>query len=471
MRYADRMRIVQTVSLRSFFLSAVFPLAVPGLAGTVEAAESQPAGRPNIVLMMADDLGVETLGCYGGLSYPTPNIDRLAASGLLFRHAYSQPLCTNTRVELMTGRQAHRDWIAFGLLNPKSTTFGTVFQDAGYRTGMFGKWQLTSYDPPDYPGAADRRGRGTLPGEAGFDAYLVFHAGETEAKGHRYGDPTLTGGTPGAATTKTFPGKYGPAAIADYSAKFIREVADADSEQPWLLYMPLILPHWPMEPSFDHPDFQDPTRRHQADVRYFPSMVAALDKTVGHIVATLDQTGQRDNTLVLFYSDNGTHLDVASLTEDGWRQGGKGLMTDAGTHVPLIASWPGRITPGETESLVGPVDFFPTIAEVAGIPVPAAVRDGWDGVSFAPVLRGESESVRETLVIDFDPRPGWDKDRFMHQRWVRDRRWKLYDDGRLYDLERDPYESRPVFSQSSPTGRMESNARPDIRSRLEQAFR
>ena len=416
-----------------------------GLPGSVAAAE-----RPNIVLIMADDLGVEALGCYGGKSTSTPHLDRMAAAGLRFNHAYAQPLCTNTRVELMTGRRATRDWIAFGLLDPQLTTFGHRMQAVGYETGLYGKWQLFSYDPPDYPGADERRSLGMPPGESGFNSWLLFHAGQTEAKGSRYGDPTLTAG--GAIVknaepiTQTFPDKYGPAIVADNAGQFIES-----ADEPFFLYMPLILPHWPMEPPFGTKDFADPTRRHEADVRNFPAMVAAMDRYIGHVLRQLDQHGHGEDTLVLFYSDNGTHQDVASLTDDGWRQGGKGLMTDAGTHVPLIAYWPGTIAAGETDALVSPVDFVPTLMELTGLQPSDGFRGdetddalALDGVSFLPVLRGEADSVREAVVIDFDPTPGWDKDRFRPQAFARDQRWKLYRDGRLYDLDTDPYEARPI---------------------------
>ena len=414
------------------------------------------AERPNIVLIMADDLGVESVGCYGAKSVATPNLDRLAAAGLRFRHAYSQPLCTNTRVELMTGRRATRDWIAFGLLPPGATTFGHLLSRDGYATSMTGKWQLFSYDPPDYPGAAARRSLGMPAIDAGFEHFTLFHAGQTEAKGSRYADPTLThtddqqsdaDGRP-LTRTRTFDGQYGPDIVTDAAIWFlqtkgVRKARAADSDRPFLLYMPLILPHWPMTPAPGTPAYADASRRHEADVRHFPGMVAALDRNVGRVVEAIAESGQAADTLVLFYSDNGSHLDVATLTDDGYRQGGKGLMTDAGTHVPLIAYWPGRIAPGQTDALVGPVDFLPTLLDVAGIERPA---DGpeLDGVSFAPVLRGESDGERSSLVIDFEPRPGWDKDRFTHQTFARDQRWKLYADGRLYDLSTDPYESRPI---------------------------
>ncbi|MDB4702896.1 sulfatase-like hydrolase/transferase, partial [Akkermansiaceae bacterium] len=111
----------------------------------------RPMLPKKIVLIMADDIGLEGLGCYGGSDYKTPRLDQLAAEGLRFTHAYSQPLCSPTRLEIMTGRENHRNWTCFGILPPEERTFGHLMQSFGYRTCISGKWQLQSYDPPDFP--------------------------------------------------------------------------------------------------------------------------------------------------------------------------------------------------------------------------------------------------------------------------------------------------------------------------------
>ena len=132
-------------------------LAALWLPAVISAAE-----RPkNIVLIMADDLGIEGLGCYGGKDYETPVLDGLAESGVRFTHAYSQPLCTPTRIQIMTGKYNHRNWRFFGILPKGEKTIGHLMSGFGFKTCIAGKWQLTSYDPPDFPGAAKRRGTGT----------------------------------------------------------------------------------------------------------------------------------------------------------------------------------------------------------------------------------------------------------------------------------------------------------------------
>ena len=175
-------------------------------------------------------------------------------------------------------------------------------------------------------------------------------------------------------------------------------------------------------------------------------MVEHMDKCVGRIVKKIDDLGIAENTLLIFFSDNGTHLKVTTQTITGPVAGGKGETTDAGTHVPLIARWPGKIKPSVNENLVDSTDFLPTILEAAGKPLPAdAVTDG---LSFFPQLVGTKTAVREWVFCHFDPRPGWDKDRFRLRRFARDKRYKLYGDGRLYDISNDVLEQNPVASNN-----------------------
>ena len=145
--------------------------------------------RPNIILIMSDDLGYEAIGVDGGSSYKTPVLDGMASNGIRFDNAHVQPLCTPTRVQLMTGKYNFRNYIGFGLLAPDEVTFGHIFSDAGYKTLISGKWQLYSYNPPEeFPEA---RNKGQRIEDAGFDEYCVWHAHHTEEKGSRYKDPII----------------------------------------------------------------------------------------------------------------------------------------------------------------------------------------------------------------------------------------------------------------------------------------
>ena len=402
----------------------------------IDAAGSDKTTKPpNIVLIMADDLGVECLRSYGGTSYATPNLNRMAREGLRFSHAYAQPLCTNTRVQLMTGKYNHRNWLAFGILDPNEKTIGHWMSEAGYQTCIAGKWQLQSYDPPDYPGAARRRGIGMQVENAGFDEFCLWHTGHTELKGSRYADPVVL---ENGKFRSDLAGRYGPDVWVEYINGFIERHRD----QPFFVYYPMALPHSPMVPTPNSTAWQDPQRRHQADGRFIKDMVEYTDLCVGKITDRIDQLGLAEKTLMLFFSDNGTHRSVSSGTRSGPVQGGKGLTTNAGTHVPLLARWPGQIAPAVIDDLVDSTDLIPTLLATAGQPMPANV--GLDGRSFYPRLHGQPGNPREWVYCYYDPRPGWDKDKYRRLIFARDRRFKLYTDGRLYDVSRDPLEQQAI---------------------------
>ena len=199
------------------------------LAGTAGAADS-----PNVVLIMADDFGYECVGCNGGTSYKTPNLDRLAADGVRFENCHVQPLCTPTRVQLMTGIYNVRNYVHFGLLDPKQTTFGNLLQGAGYATAVAGKWQLGhSFD---------------LPGHFGFDEHCLW---QLTRRPPRYANPGLEINGK-EVDYKT--GQYGPDLVNDYAVDFIVRHKD----KPFFLYYPMMLTHSPYQPTPDSPDW-DPT--------------------------------------------------------------------------------------------------------------------------------------------------------------------------------------------------------------------
>ena len=418
------------------------PWAIAFLIGTVllgtpvQSAEGAKPQRPNIILIMADDLGMEGLGCYGGTSYRTPNLDRLAKSGLRFTHAYSQPLCTPTRLQVMTGKYNHRNWICFGILDRAEKTFGHLFSAAGYRTCIAGKWQLQSYDPPDYPGAARRRGIGMHPREAGFDEYSLFHALHTEDKGSRYANPTLLRN---GKLHRELTGQYGEDLNVEFIADFMRRHRD----EPMFIYYPMALPHWPMVPTPRSTAWADPARRLEEGTAFFPDMVAYMDEIVGRLVKHVDDLGLRDRTLILFYSDNGTDRRIVSQLGDQPVPGGKGRPTQNGIRVPLIASWPGRIEAGTCSDLVDSSDLLPTIAQVAGISTP----DSWhiDGRSFAgSMLSGYPHQPRPWCFFWYDPRPGWDKDAYTRHIFALDHDYKLFSDGRMFRITGQGMEESPI---------------------------
>ena len=296
------------------------PIALLLLAFGIAAATEAEERKPNVILILADDLGIEGLGCYGGLSYRTPHLDKLATQGIRFRHAYSQPLCTNTRIQLMTGKYNHRNWLSFGILDPRERTIGHYMQEAGYKTCIAGKWQLQSYDPPDYPSGTGRRGTGMHPKNAGFDEYSLWHTGHTEDKGSRYADPRIFENGAVRGDTK---GRYGP----DISVEFIERFLRDNRERPFFVYYSMALPHGPFEPTPKSPEWQNEEQRRVADPRYFKDMVEYMDHCIGRIVDAVDGLGLADDTVILFTSDNGTPQQIATRWKRGVLRGGKGLTT------------------------------------------------------------------------------------------------------------------------------------------------
>lgn len=401
----------------------VIPCIVAILAivfGPVRAAD-----RPNVIVILVDDLGYECLGANGGRSYKTPVIDRLAATGVRFTHCYAQPNCTPTRAQLMSGQSNVRNYVKFGFLAPSVTTFGQLFQQAGYATCITGKWQL-GHDRAD------------LPQHFGFAEHCLHHYLPTSGK-DRYANPGMTYN----GKVRQFKnGEYGPDLTNDYALDFITR----HQSTPFLLYYPMILTHGPFEPTPDSPDYlgKAPDRGRQA---HFADMVAYMDKLAGKLLARLDELRLRENTLILITGDNGTGKGIVSATEEkGEVEGGKASTAVADMHVPLIASWPARIRASRTcGDLVDMTDFLPTLCEAASVPIPATLKI--DGRSFLPQLRGEAGRPRDWIYSFWAPlRPtqtakvgprGAVEQAFDHH-------YKLYSIGEFFDLRRDPGEAHPL---------------------------
>lgn len=412
-------------------------LIIVGFSAFAAAGE-----RPNILLIMADDLGIDGLSCYGSESYQTPNLDRLAEEGIRYTHAYSQPLCTPTRVQLMTGKYNHRNWLYFGILDPAERTFGHLMQDGGYETAIAGKWQLQSYDPPDYPNAERRRGTGMKVADAGFDEWSLYHAWNTEDKGSRYGNPSFERN---GELMGPLDGEYGP----DTSVDFLLDFMTREREKPFFAYFAMALPHWPVNPTPDSEEWADPSKRLEESDHYFPDMVHYMDKVVGQLADGLAEAGLREKTLILFYSDNGTDTKVTSQFRGEAIQGGKASPLQTGIRVPLIARWSGKIEPGRIcDDLIDASDFLPTLAELAGIEIPG----DWpiDGVSFVPSFFGENAKAREASFFWYDPRPGWDKEKFSRHIFALDHHYKLFSDGRLFDISGDGFKEILIQGELSP---------------------
>ena len=405
--------------LKAAGLCAV-PFAWPSASTLAQSAGSR--GRPNIVLIMADDLGYECLGCYGSTSYKTPVLDELARTGIRFDHGYSQPLCTPSRVQIMTGQYNFRNYKAFGIIDPGQTSFAHLLKNAGYATCVVGKWQL-------YGSSTEKReakGKGSYPGQMGFDEHCLW---QVERRDSRYRDPLIVANGEYRDDLK---GRYGPDVFCDYALDFL----ERKKSRPFLLYFPMALTHAPFVPTPDSADWEK--REDKTNPRYFADMVAYMDKIVGRIVKKLDDLGLRENTLILFTGDNGTARGIRSRLGDRVVRGGKGQTTDAGTHVPLIANWEGTAPSGAAcDDLIDFTDFLPTLAEATGAAVPGNLTV--DGRSFLPQLRGEKGNPREWVFCHYFRNPG-----DAVRRFARDKRWKLYQNGALFDLSVDALEEHPI---------------------------
>jgi len=419
---------------REFVTTAA--MTVPLLASPLTASARRQGERrrrpPNVVLILADDLGYECLRCNNPASpYRTPRLDALAASGVRFTNAHATPLCTPTRVQMMTGKYNFRNYTEFGALKKGEETFAHLLRGAGYATGIAGKWQLAGSVP-----GTEQRGEGQLPAEAGFDEHCLW---QVKRLGSRYWNPVLD------VNGKHLPaqaGAYGPDRFAQFAGEFFERHRD----RPFLFYYPMALPHAPWLPTPKSGDVTDAQRR-EDDPRWFKDCVEYMDTLVGRLVDRLGALGLAQDTLILFAGDNGTGRPIRTATAGGPYQGGKGRTTVAGTHVPLIARWAGRSPKGAVcEDLIDFTDVFPTLAGAAGAPVPAAHPR--DGRTFLPQITGAKGTPREWVFCDYNPR--WGK--AVPARWVMDKRWKLYGDGRRIDLKNDPDEQKPLKSFPAEAG-------------------
>jgi len=417
--------------------------------------------QPNIILIMSDDLGYEVLGCNGGTTYKTPRLDQLAQNGMRFENAHVMPLCTPTRVSLMTGKYNFRNYIGFGLIRPEETTFGHIFSNSGYNTCISGKWQLYSYNTLDE--APEMRSKGQTIENAGFDEFCVWHAHHTEEKGSRYKDPIIYQNGQYRDDTE---GKYGEDVFCDYIIDYIGR--KKDDENPFFVYWPMAATHKPHEPTPDSPewdDFEPGSNKYRGsrtfdevekdqkvddNPKFYKDMVEYHDKVIGRLVDYLDQENLSEDTLIIYLGDNGSPHDVCSMVHaHNEICGGKGKTNDRGTHVPLICAMPGTIKAGEVKAdMIETTDYLPTMFDVAGIEAP----DNYilDGKSFYPQLTGHNGNPRDWMFFHFEPMnpriiPGKEAVMDAPIRYARNLDWNLYETGELYDLRADIDEDLPIY--------------------------
>ncbi len=421
-------------------------LAVPATVAD-DARNERP---PNIVFILVDDLGKEWIHCYGAEDIETPHVDRLAETGLRFENAWCMPQCTPTRVTLLTGQYPYRHgwtnhfdvprWGSGAHFDPsQNASFARVLKNAGYATAIAGKWQIDDFRIE--PDALK---------EAGFDEWCVWTGGETgnPPSDNRYADPYIREGDESRAR----PGAFGP----DLYNAFLIDFLNRHRDQPILLYYPMCLTHGPTVPTPDEPDAEGNRKRHVAMVRY-------MDTLVGRLVDAIDASGLRDETIIVFTTDNGTGGNITGRRLGHDVPGAKAQMVEAGTSMPFIVNGPGRVPEGVvTRALTDFTDILPTFAELAG----TALDDRFviDGHSIAPLILGQTDESPRGWILSMGGHPASFRDNRVvpsqayDDRVIRDVRWKLWvnqqgQSEKLFDMRNDPWETENQIESADPEAR------------------
>ena len=408
------MRVYQVVSL---VFAALFCCWV---SSTAQAADV----KPNIIFIMVDDMGRDWISSYGA-SHPTPNVDRLAAQGIRFENCWCAPICTPTRMELLTGQYPfrtgwvrHHDvprWGGKGFDWEKFTSFARVVKKAGYTTAIGGKWQINDFRKQ--PGALKLHG---------FDEHCVWTGWETgnaPPSSKRYWDGyIMTNG-------KREVHKHGSEAVNDFLIDFIRR----NKKRPFLAYYPMMLVHGPFLPT--------PLNRDKAPegkTALYAGMVTYMDHLVGKLVDAVDELGIADRTIIMFTGDNGSS---ASGTLNGKPYPkGKGRTNDWGAHMPVLVRAPMFSKGGEvSDDLIDFTDMLPTFADLAGAELPAGVK--LDGRSFVSSLRGDrsAKGKREWIFAQIEDR-----------RTIRDKHYKLDSSGSFWNISKDLLERKDLRESKEP---------------------
>ena len=388
------------------------------------AAISFANDQLNVILIMADDSAADNYGCYGNKFFSTPRLDSLARTGAKFNHCYSEPVCTSSRVKIMTGRDGIRNYVQFGTLDQDEVTFGNMMKGANYETAIAGKWQL-------HGGS-----RGTLAPACGFDNYCLWNYPGTSRS--RFWNPSLMRDGKLMETTEK---DYGPDILTDYLIEFIGK----NRSKPFFAYYPMLLVH---SPFLETPDSKlNANRLISKSLTNFRDMTAYADKCVGRIVDALEKYGLRDRTVIIYTTDNGTSRSLTYPYGEEKRKGEKAYATDGGTHAPLIVNCPGTVPAGTvSDDLVDFSDVLPTIADITGAKLPEVKLDGR---SFWPQCLGTKGNPRDFIFQYYYPKykpaaakhgQGVNDQEII---WAQNQRHKLYRDGTLYAVI-DRYEKTPL---------------------------
>jgi len=362
----------------------------------------QKTKKPNIIFILADDLGIGNISCYGSDQFKTPNIDKLASTGMRFTHGYTAPLCGPSRALILTGRQPFRTGTTnqdrVGKLEPsKEICLPSVLKTAGYTSLMVGKWSQFPLQPSDF----------------GFDQYMRF-----QASGKYWNtQPANKSYTKNGEIVPLLDGEYLPDLMHNQVVDFISK----NKNKPFFAYYSMSHIHGEILPTPDSkPDSKD----------LYTDNINYMDKLVGKLVKALDSLKMRQNTIIVFVGDNGTAAEGASrATVQGKKLSGKkGDMLECGSLVPWIVNWKGGGQSGKViDDLVDATDWMPTFAALTGAKLPGNVI--LDGKSFAPQLKGEKGTPREWIFMELG-----------NQWYVREEKWKLNRANELFDMRNAPFE-------------------------------
>jgi arylsulfatase A len=397
--------------MKVFFNTPALLVIAVAFCLSARAAQSTPHGtKPNVILILADDVGLGDIGCYGG-PFPTPHIDALAQGGIRFTDCYSTPLCGPSRCELLTGRYPFRT----GLISNRSaeaiqpgheTMIPTVMRRAGYFTASVGKWGQMSHGP----------------GQWGFNEYLVF-----PGSGCYWRKQTETYRVDGHP--KDLPvGEYLP----DIMHRFVVNFITRHKERPFFVYYPMSHIHGPVVRT---PDSKPGADRNQ----HYADNILYMDKLVGKLVDELDRLQLRNRTLILFTGDNGTAPPFAEISTVNRKRlnGAKGSMLEGGSRVPLVANWPGVAPAGKVNHhLIDFSDFFATCVEIGGAKPPPGVT--LDSHSFAWQIRGGPGTPRHWVFVELNGKS-----------YVRGPRYKLTNAGELFDMSEAPFKEILVARETT----------------------
>ncbi len=376
--------------------------------------KNKSSQKPNIIFILADDLGIGNVSCYGADNYKTPNVDELAKNGMMFKHTFTAPLCGPSRALILTGRYAFRTGAvnqdATGQMKPNvEIMMPKILKSAGYVTTCVGKWGQLPLGPAEF----------------GFDDYLRFYkSGVYWNKGDKK-MPYSENGVDKLLDDK----EYMPDLMHNHLIHFI----ETHKDKPFYAYYPMSHVHGEILPT---PDTKEDTKE---PFSLFADNVVYMDKLVGKLIHSLDSMKLRENTLIVFMGDNGTSNPwCTNSTIYGKKLSGKkGEMKECGGLVPMIINWPGVVAPQlVTNQLVDGSDFLPTFAEIAGAKLPKDIKV--DGKSFANQIFGKSGAERDWIFVELGK--NW---------YVRSQNWKLNQAGELFDMSNAPYEERLITAENT----------------------